>query len=102
MPTLLQIDFPTEGPWGEQMAAAYAELADLISRTPGLRWKIWTEREEDGISGGIYLFDDESSARAYLAEHTARLSSFGISDIRALVLDVNETLTATSRGPLSA
>lgn len=100
MPTLLQIDFPMSGPWGDEMAEAFGDLARLIADTPGLRWKVWTESEASGESGGIYLFDDEPSARAYLEEHTRRLEGFGITDIRARVFDVNEPLTEITRGPL--
>jgi hypothetical protein len=102
MPTLLQIDFPLDGPWGEEMAAAFAPLAETIAATPGLRWKIWTENAEAGEGGGVYLFDDEPSARAYLEEHTARLRSFGIEEVRAKLFDVNEALTVIDRGPLEA
>jgi hypothetical protein len=83
------------------MAEAFADLARLIADTPGLRWKVWTENEATGESGGIYLFDDEASARAYLDEHTRRLEGFGITGIRARIFDVNEPLTAITRGPLS-
>jgi hypothetical protein len=102
MATVLQIDFPMQGPWGEEMAAAFSGLAEVIAQAPGLRWKIWTENQGDGLSGGIYLFDDDASAQAYLTEHTARLESFGITDIRAVMFDVNEGLTAINRGPLVA
>lgn len=102
MATLLQIDFPMQGPWGEEMAEAFSGLAEVIGQAPGLRWKIWTENAAEGLSGGIYLFDDAASADAYLTEHTARLASFGITDIRAVMFDVNEGLTAINRGPLTA
>jgi hypothetical protein len=100
MPTLVQFDFPMQGPWGEEMATAYRELAELIAAAPGLRWKIWTENEREGTGGGIYLFDDEPSARAYVEEHTRRLEGFGVTDIRARVFDVNDPLTAITRGPV--
>ena len=100
MATLLQIDFPMPGPWGEEMAAAFGDLAGIIGRAPGLRWKIWTENKEEGVGGGVYLFEDEDSAKAYLEEQTARLEGFGIADIRAKVFDVNEGLTALNNGPL--
>ena len=102
MATLLQIDFPLEGPWGEEMASAFSGLAEVIAQAPGLRWKIWTENPAEGLSGGIYLFDDDASAQAYLTEHTARLASFGITDLRAVMFQVNEGLTAINRGPMSA
>ena len=100
MPTLLQFDFPMQGPWGDEMAAAFGDLANIIGRAPGLRWKIWTENESEGTGGGIYLFEDDDSALAYLEEHTARLEGFGVTDIRAKLFHVNEPLTALTRGPL--
>ncbi|MEE2031188.1 monooxygenase [Rhodococcus chondri] len=98
MPTLLQIDFPAEGPWGDEMTAAYDELARTIAQAPGLRWKLWTESRRDGIAGGIYLFDDEASARDYLKVHIPRLQSFGVTGIRGLIFDVNEGLSVITRG----
>ena len=100
MPTLLQFDFPMKGPWGDEMAAAFGDLAAIIGRAPGLRWKIWTENEAEGTGGGIYLFEDDDSAQAYLEEHTARLEGFGVQDIRAKMFHVNEPLTELTRGPL--
>ena len=88
------------GPWGEEMAVAFKDLAAIIERAPGLRWKIWTENEDEGVGGGIYLFEDDESALAYLEEHTARLEGFGVKDIRAKLLHVNEPLTELTRGPV--
>lgn len=101
MPTLVQFDFPLEGPWGDEMAGAFGDLAALIERTPGLRWKIWTENPETGEAGGIYLFDDDAAAAAYVAEHTVRLEGFGVDGIRARTFHVNEPLTAVTHGPLA-
>jgi hypothetical protein len=100
VPTLLQIDFPMQGPWGEEYSAAFRGLAETIEQAPGLRWKIWTENAQAGEGGGIYLFDDEASAAAYLNEHTVRLEGFGVTGIRAKLFDVNEPLTAVTHGPL--
>jgi hypothetical protein len=101
MATLLQIDFPLDGPFGDEMAEAFRPLAELIADVPGLRWKIWTENAETRESGGVYLVDDEASAARYLEEHPARLNGFGITEIRARLFDVNEPLTAVNRGPLA-
>lgn len=97
--TLLQIDFPHEGPWGDEMAGAFEGLARDIAATPGLRWKIWTESRAAGRAGGIYLFDDAASAAAYLAVHVPRLEGFGVRDIRTLELQVNEQLDVITRAP---
>ena len=100
MATLVQFDFPMQGPWGDEMAVAYGELAQAIAATPGLRWKIWTENAETGEGGGIYLFDDDESAAAYVELHTARLQGFGVTGIRAKTFRVNEPLSALTRAPL--
>ena len=56
MTTLLQIDFPYPGPWGDEMTAAMRGLAQSIAQEPGLLWKIWTEnaeRQEAGQRPGL-------------------------------------------------
>lgn len=101
MPTLLQIAFPTEGPFGAAMSAQYAELADSISSEPGLVWKIWTENETERTAGGIYLFADRESAKTYATKHRARLERFGVKRIRAMFFDVNVPLSEATRGPVA-
>lgn len=93
MNVLLQIDFPYEGPFGEEMTEAFAPLAESIRQEPGLIWKIWTENRETKESGGIYLFEDKASAEAYLTMHIARLESFGIRGIRSKLFAVNTPLS---------
>ena len=94
---LLQIDFPTDGPFGAQMSAAFAALAQSIATEPGLLWKIWTENAETKEAGGVYLFADMASLERYLAMHTARLQSFGVTGIRSKIFDVNASLSAITR-----
>ncbi len=97
---LLQIDFPYTGPWGEGMSQAMLSLARDISHEPGLVWKIWTENQHTGEAGGIYIFNDEHSLDRYLEKHTARLQSFGISNIRARKFYISDLLTEVTHGPL--
>ena len=99
--TLLQIDFPVEGPWGEEMTSAYADVAKQISKASGLVWKIWTENSETNEAGGIYLFENKDNAKKYLEEHTARLESFGIQNIRAKFFDVNQPLSEITKFTLA-
>lgn len=98
--TLLQFDFPFEGPWGGTMSEALDGLARDISGEKGLVWKIWTENEAERRAGGIYLFSDAASAEAYRRKHEARLGQFGITGIVARTFSVNAPLTAITRGPV--
>ena len=100
MSVLLQVDFPFAGPWGEAMTEALRGLAESIANEPGLIWKIWTENQQTQEAGGIYLFADRESAEAYLAMHTARLKSFGITPVNGKIFAVNEALSAIDRAPL--
>lgn len=97
---LLQIDFPTNGPFGDEMSTAFKELAEDIATETGLVWKIWTENETAKEAGGIYLFNDEANAQRYLQKHTGRLESFGIQNIKAKIFDVNLPLSTIDKAPL--
>ena len=101
MAKLLQIDFPFNGPFGHQMAETLKELADSITEEPGFIWKIWTENETTKEGGGIYLFQNEETAKAYLDKHTARLTGFGVSEVHAKIFNVNETLSNITKGPIA-
>ena len=100
MAKLLQIDFPYSGPFGNQMAEALKDLAISISEEPGFIWKIWTENESEKEGGGIYLFENEETSKAYLEKHTARLKGFGVSEVHAKIFDVNEALSNITKGPI--
>lgn len=100
MPVLLQVDFPYSGPFGAEMAAAMAGLAQSIAAEPGFLWKIWTESSERNEAGGIYMFATKADAEAYIVMHTKRLAGFGITGVRAKIFEVNEELSKIDKGPL--
>jgi hypothetical protein len=99
MAKLLSIDFPYPGPFENQMADQLSDLAHSISEELGFIWKIWTENKNTKEAGGVYLFKDEETAKAYVEKHTARLKTLGISDIRIKIFDVNEKLSKITYGP---
>ena len=94
---LLQVDFPHDGIFGEEFSKAFVDLANDISQEAGLVWKIWTENEETKEAGGIYLFNNKNDANRYLEKHTKRLESFGYSNIRAKIFEVNESLSKITK-----
>lgn len=98
--TLVQVDFPHPGPWGDEMAAALDGLARSIASEPGFLFKYWTENRAEGRAGGIYAFASRAEAESYLAMHSERLKGFGYSGIRGLVMDVNETLSKIDKAPV--
>ena len=86
---LLQVDFEYQGALGDEMSKALVGLAESINQEEGLIWKIWTENESDKLGGGIYLFEDEASAKSYLEMHSARLKGMGVTKIRGIIFDIN-------------
>lgn len=101
MATLLQLHFTFNGPFGDDMAQQLKPLAESINQEPGFLWKIWTESEKNHEAGGIYLFNDEQSALAYLDKHTARLKNIGVNEVIAKVFDVNEPLSQINKANLA-
>lgn len=99
MKKLIQVDFPYGGSFGKEMAKELKDLAESIKDEPGFIWKIWTEDANSKQAGGIYLFESEETAKAYLEMHTTRLKSFGIPEVNGKIFDVNETLTNITHGP---
>lgn len=93
---LLQVDFPHNGPFGDDLTVAMSDLAKDIANEKGLISKLWTENETTKEAGGIYLFDNSEDAARYLQKHTERLEAFGYSNIRGKIFVVNEDLSALS------
>lgn len=101
MKKLLQVDFDFSGPFGDDMAEQLAGLAESINNEPGFIWKIWTENQAEQLAGGIYLFADEKSAKAYLKMHSARLAEMGVTGIRGKIFDVNTPLSTINNSPIA-
>ncbi len=90
--------FSFHGPFGSEMAGQLRELAESINQEPGFIWKVWTESEKNQEAGGIYLFENEETALAYVEKHSARLKTFGINEVIYKIFDINEPLTLVNRG----
>ncbi|MDW8570191.1 monooxygenase [Staphylococcus shinii] len=101
MVTILQVDFPLDGPFGNEMAEQFKDLAESINHEPGFLWKIWTENESEQEAGGIYAFDNKTHANQYLEMHSQRIKSMGVPYVNAKIFDVNESLTKINKGRIN-
>ena len=88
---------------GDEYGQAASSLAGEFAALPGLLWKIWMINEAEQEAGGIYLFDDEASVKAYLEGPLAAqvMSHPALSDFNAKQFDVMDDVTAITRGPVS-
>jgi len=100
MAYVLQVDFKMNGPFGDEMAEAFSDLAKRINEEDGLIWKIWTESPETNEAGGIYLFETKETAEKYIDMHTKRLGGFGITGVNAKIFAINSKLTKITNGPV--
>lgn len=101
MPKLLQINFSYTIPTGD-LGEMFAPAVKPIAEAKGLHWKIWLIDEKERTAGGIYLFEDDASVRAYLdGPIVAQLaSSPAFTNMSARVSDVLAGPTAATRGPV--
>ena len=105
MPVLLQVNF-TRSPAHAHAATTESEKLEAARRTasqPGLSWKISVQEEGSETRGGIYLFEDLASAKAYAEGQVApRLHERGATDISIRYFNVNEEASRLTRAPLDA
>ncbi len=101
---VLQVNYRREnGQDDAEQAARLQHDAEHIAQVPGLLWKVWIYDDEQQRAGGLYLFDSEEHARAFGDGILpgALGSNPGVSDIDARYYDVDEKLSAITRGPIS-
>lgn len=98
MAYVLQVDFKMNGPFGDEMAEAFSDLAKTINKEEGFKWKIWTENPDTQEAGGIYIFETKETAEKYIDMHSKRLAEFGISKVNAKIFAINSTLTEINGG----
>lgn len=98
---ILQINFKFNVSRAEYEQAV-SSLASEFAAVPGLRWKIWLMNETESESGGIMLFDDDSSLQAFLeGPLAAQVTSHpALSDFSVKQFDMMEDETAITRGPV--
>jgi hypothetical protein len=101
---LLQVNYRRENDQHNHDQAEYLlSAAERIAGVPGLQWKIWIYDDENQKAGGIYLFDSEDHARGFgdkIPESLGQLP--GVGDIDRRYFDVDERLSAITRGPVAA
>ena len=88
---------------GAEYEQTVVPMAESLVNVAGLQWKIWILNDMERLAGGIYLFEDEVAADAYLTgplldqlKHAPFVSSF-----TATQFDVLDTLTEITAGPVT-
>jgi hypothetical protein len=82
-----------------EQAAGLKQAAEQIAGVPGLVWKLWSYDDDQRVATSIYLFDNESNARAWGdGPMVPALSAQpGVSNIEVSYFDVDEELSIVTR-----
>ncbi len=98
---ILQINFKFNVSRAEYEQAV-SSLAGDFAALAGLRWKIWIMNETESEAGGIYMFEDAASVKAFLdGPLAAKVTSHpALSDFSVKQFDVMEDVTKITRGPV--
>jgi hypothetical protein len=86
----------------DQYHEAVSALADNFAALDGLSWKVWIMNEAEKEAGGIYMFKDEASLKAYLDGPLAAgvISHPALSDFSVKQFEVMDDLSKVTRGPI--
>jgi hypothetical protein len=98
---ILQINFKFNLSRAEYEQAV-SDLAANFAALAGLRWKVWIMNEAEKEAGGIYMFEDEASVKAYLEGPLAAgvISHPALSDFSVKQFDVMDDVSKITRGPI--
>jgi hypothetical protein len=98
---LLQINFKFNVS-REDYEKAVSPLADDFAAVEGLTWKIWLMNESQSEAGGIMLFDDESSLKAFLESPLASKVTGhpALSEMSVKSFGIMGKVSSITRGPL--
>lgn len=97
---VLIINFQLKGITPEQFEAACDEMAPAFAAVPGLLSKVWLADHESGTFGGVYLWSDEESLRAFQQSElmSALLNHPNIENITSREFGMLEGPTRMTRG----
>lgn len=99
---ILQLNFKVKAT-GSEYQAAVSPMADTFGAVPGLRWKLWYQKnDQTGEAGGIYLFEDQASLDTFLASGLTKqvMAHPALSDFSAKQFDILERESLITRAPI--
>src|SRR6516165_8912094 len=84
------------------LLAQSREAATIIASVEGLIWKIWVMQEEEFAMGGVYLFANRETAKAYLNDPVVQAvcSNPALVSTQSQLWDVESSLSTLTRAPL--
>src|SRR5262245_54545213 len=100
---LLQVTYDSVfSPFDPTLRARLVRAAETIAGLAGLIWKIWFYDDVNQIGGGLYVFDTDTNAHNWGDTLPQLMGSLpGIGNVQIRYFDLEERLTALTRGQLT-
>jgi hypothetical protein len=78
---------------------ANREFAELMAAVPGLLSKVWLKGADDGVYGGLYLWEDQAACESFLAGElwAEVVNDDSVLDLASRDFAVMEGLTRTTQ-----
>jgi hypothetical protein len=99
MAVILQVNYTPATIEDSRTQEEKLAAAEKISALPGFQWKFWIYNDAEKLKGGIYLFDDEKSAKAWGDQARINIAKRGGTDISIRVLHIDAPLSAANKAP---
>jgi hypothetical protein len=98
---IVQINFNYEMT-AEELDKGAAGFVNPVLEVPGLIWKIWILNQQEKLTGGIYLFQDGVSAKAYvegpICDQLRSIPAFR--NVTMKLFDIMEEQSKTTHAPV--
>ena len=98
---IVQINFNYEMT-DEELEKGADGFVNPVLEVPGFIWKIWILNKQKKLTGGIYLFQDEASAKAYvegpICDQLRSISSF--TNVTMKHFDIMGEQSKSTRAPI--
>ena len=99
--TILQINYQYTSSLAD-FTKLVTPMAEPIAAVPGLAWKIWLLNEAGHEAGGIYLFESQEAAQAFVSSDAVKsfASHPTITNVNVKMFAPDEVLSKITRAPL--
>jgi hypothetical protein len=99
--TIVQINFNYDLA-EEELNEGAKELVQPVQQVPNLVWKTWIVNDQEKLTGGIYLFENEEAAKAYVEGPLINQlrNSPAFKNLSIKLFDIMEEQSKATRAPI--
>ncbi len=100
---ILQINYRFQGMTRAEWEKRYTDaVGEKFLSVDGLVWKIWLDGQQENRVGGIYLFETQAKAEAYLGGPivAGMKANPNVAELETRIFDVRERMSAITRAPV--